>query len=42
MCTFWLVGYLTFIGELDEAGRMFDQVLGCGNNPGFFLRTGQR
>ncbi|MCH7718608.1 MAG: glycoside hydrolase family 15 protein, partial [Chloroflexi bacterium] len=30
MCTFWLVGYLTFIGELDEARELFERVLTAG------------
>ncbi|MCH8994830.1 MAG: glycoside hydrolase family 15 protein [Chloroflexi bacterium] len=36
MCTFWLVGYLTFIGELDEAQALFERVLECGNHLGLF------
>jgi GH15 family glucan-1,4-alpha-glucosidase len=36
MCTLWLVGYLTFIGELDEACRIFNRVLECGNHLGLF------
>ena len=36
MCTLWLVGYLTFIGELDEAQALFERVLGYGNHLGLF------
>ena len=36
MCTFWLVGYLTFIGELDEARELFERVLTSGNHLGLF------
>ncbi len=36
MCSFWLIGYLTFIGELDEAQRLFDRVLEFGNHVGLF------
>ena len=36
MCTFWLVGYLTFIGELDEARELFERVLTAGNHLGLF------
>jgi ribosomal protein S9 len=36
MCTLWLVGYLTFAGEMDEARRLFDRVLACGNHLGLF------
>ena len=36
MCTFWLVGYLTFIGELDEAQALFERVLECGNHLGLY------
>ena len=36
MCTFWLIGYLTFIDELDEARALFDRVLNCGNHLGLF------
>jgi GH15 family glucan-1,4-alpha-glucosidase len=36
MCTFWLVGYLTFIGELDEARELFERVLSSGNHLGLF------
>ena len=36
MCTFWLVGYLTFVGELDEARQLFERVLRYGNHLGLF------
>lgn len=36
MCTLWLVGYLTYVGDLDEARRIFDRVLRCGNHLGLF------
>jgi len=36
MCTLWLVGYLTFVGELDEAQALFERVLECGNHLGLF------
>jgi GH15 family glucan-1,4-alpha-glucosidase len=36
MCSLWLVGYLTFIGELEEARQLFERVLACGNHLGLF------
>lgn len=36
MCTLWLIGYLTFIGDLDEAQTLFERVLGYGNHVGLF------
>ena len=36
MCTLWLAGYLTFIGELDEAQRLFQRVLSNGNHLGLY------
>lgn len=36
MCTLWLVGYLTFVGELDEARQLFERVLEGGNHLGLF------
>lgn len=36
MCSLWLAGYLTFVGELDEAVRLFERVLACGNHLGLF------
>ena len=36
MCTLWLVGYLIFTGELDEAQQLFERVLACGNHLGLF------
>ena len=36
MCTFWLIGYLTSIGELDEARALFERMLGCGNHLGLY------
>jgi GH15 family glucan-1,4-alpha-glucosidase len=36
MCSLWLAGYLTFIGELDEAVGLFERVLACGNHLGLF------
>ncbi len=36
MCTFWLIGYLTAIGNLDEACALFERVLECGNHVGLF------
>jgi GH15 family glucan-1,4-alpha-glucosidase len=36
MCSLWLAGYLTFVGELDEACRLFERVLGCANHLGLF------
>jgi GH15 family glucan-1,4-alpha-glucosidase len=36
MCTLWLVGCLTLAGELDEAQRIFEHVLACGNHLGLF------
>lgn len=36
MCTLWLVGYLTSIGELDDAQALFERLLGYGNHLGLF------
>ena len=36
MCSLWLAGYLTFVGELDEATQLFERVLACGNHLGLF------
>jgi len=36
MCTLWLVGYLTFVGEMEEARRIFEEVLARGNHLGLF------
>ncbi|MDZ4278885.1 MAG: glycoside hydrolase family 15 protein [Dehalococcoidia bacterium] len=36
MCTLWLIGYLTFVGEIDEAQRLFERVLDVGNHLGLY------
>ncbi len=36
MCSFWLIGYLVQVGELDEARQLFERVLECGNHLGLF------
>jgi GH15 family glucan-1,4-alpha-glucosidase len=46
MCSLWLAGYLTFVGELEEARKIFERVLACGNHLGLFSemvnpRTGE-
>lgn len=46
MCSLWLAGYLTFVGELEEARQIFERVLVCGNHLGLFSemvnsRTGE-
>jgi GH15 family glucan-1,4-alpha-glucosidase len=36
MCTLWLVAYLIFVDELEEACRLFERVLAAGNHLGLF------
>jgi GH15 family glucan-1,4-alpha-glucosidase len=36
MCTLWLAGYLTMIGEIEEAEQMFQRVLTKANSLGLF------
>ena len=36
MCTLWLVGYLTSVGELDDAQALFERILSYGNHLGLF------
>ncbi len=42
MCTLWLAGYLTLAGELEEAQRIFERVLACGNHLGLFSEMTDR
>ncbi len=36
MCTLWLAGYLTSVGDLDDAQALFERILGYGNHLGLF------